>query len=324
MANVLITTEFFPEEVDRLRAAGHEVNVHEGPTLSPEELRERVRDVEGLICLLADRIDEEILARAARLRVVANLGVGVDNIDLSAATKRGIMVANTPDALTETTADLGWALLMAAARRVGEADRDLRAHGFPGWTFLPQHAGLDVHGGTLGIVGMGRIGAAVARRARGFSMRILYNSRTEKRDVEAELGARRAPLDELLSESDFVVLCVPLTSETRHLIGKRELELLGPEGVLVNISRGPVVDEDALVRALREGRLRAAALDVFEEEPRVHPGLLDLPHVVLTPHIGSATLATRHRMAAVSVDAVLAALSGGRPKYLVAPGEAES
>jgi len=317
MAKVLITTEFFPEEAARLRAAGHEVVVNEGPTLSFEELREAAHDVDALICLLADRIDEGLLSAAPQLRIVANLGVGVDNIDLRAAEARDVMVTNTPDALTETTADLGWALLVAAARRIVEADRDLRAHGFPGWTFLPTHDGLDIHGATLGVVGLGRIGAAVARRASGFSMEVLYNSRTRKTELEDQLGIQYAPLDELLAQARFVVLCVPLTPDTRHLIGRRELELLGPEGILINISRGPVVDEEALVQVLREGILRSAALDVFEQEPKVHPALLDMPHVVLTPHIGSATLATRRRMAAISVEGVLAALSGRRPKHLV-------
>jgi len=317
MAKVLITTEFFPEEADRLRAAGHEVVVNEGLTLTSEELREAVHDVDAVVCLLADRIDEGLLSAAPQLKIVANLGVGVDNIDLRAAEARDVMVTNTPDALTETTADLGWALLMAAARRIVEADRDLRAHGFPGWTFLPTHDGLDIHGARLGVVGLGRIGAAVARRASGFSMEVLYNSRTRKTELENQLGIQYAPLDDLLTQARFVVLCVPLTPDTRHLIGRRELELLGPEGILINISRGPVVDEEALVQVLREERLRAAALDVFEQEPKVHPGLLDMPHVVLTPHIGSATFATRRRMAAISVEGVLAALSGRRPKYLV-------
>jgi glyoxylate reductase len=317
MANVLVTTEMFPEALARLRAAGHQVQALEKGRLSREQVLRRLPEVEALICLLSDRVDEELLARGRRLRVVANLGVGVDNIDLSAATRLGIAVTNTPEVLTETTADLGWALLMAAARRIVEADRDLRAHGFPGWTFIPPHLGVDVWGRTLGVVGLGRIGTAVARRGKGFQMRVLYHSRSRKPELERELGLEFRPLDGLLSESDFVVLCTPLTPETHHLIGARELALMRREAILVNIARGPVVDEEALVAALRAGELRAAALDVFEREPEVHPGLLELPNAVLTPHIGSATGATRRRMAELAVEAVISVLAGEKPPNLV-------
>ena len=312
MAKIVIATAMFPEVVERLRAAGHRVEVH-GTDVPPQTLA----GAEVLIVPLSLRVGAELLAQAPGLRVVANLGVGVDNIDLRAAATRGVAVANTPDVLTEATADLGWALLLAVARRIVEADRDLRAHGFPGWTFLPPHLGVDVHGKALGVVGFGRIGQAVARRGRGFGMDILYASRSPKPEAERALSARRVPLDELLAETDFVVLCVPLTSETRHLIGERELRLMKREAILVNIARGPVVDEAALVQGLREGRIRGAGLDVFEEEPQVHPGLLDLPNVVLTPHIGSATEETRRRMADLAADAVLAVLSGRTPPNLV-------
>ncbi|MCX7750414.1 MAG: D-glycerate dehydrogenase [Candidatus Bipolaricaulota bacterium] len=314
MARILIATAMFPEVVERLRTAGHTVEVHEGG-LPPGALS----DAEALIVPLSLKVGVELLARAPRLRVVANLGVGVDNIDLRAAAERGVAVANTPDVLTEATADLGWALLLAVARRIVAADRDLRRAGFPGWTFLPPHLGVDVAGKTLGIVGFGRIGQAVARRGKGFGMQILHTSRTPKPDAERALGARRVPLDALLSASDFVVLCVPLTPETRHMIGERELGLMKRSAILVNIARGPVVDEGALVQALREGRIRGAGLDVFEEEPKVHPGLLELPNVVLTPHIGSATEETRRRMADLAADAVLAVLAGRTPPNLVPP-----
>lgn len=319
MAKVAITTKFFPEELARLKDAGHEVVVHDGQPLGKPGLLAFAKEAEGLIVLLSDRIDEEVLEGLPTLRIVANLGVGVDNIDVAGATRRGVLVTNTPDVLTEATADLAWALLMATARRVVEADRDLRREGFPGWTFLPKHLGTDVYGKTLGIVGFGRIGQAVARRAQGFAMRILYFSRTRKPEAEKALGARFLPLHELLGESDYVVLCVPLTSETRHLIGARELGLMKKEAILVNVARGPVVDEEALVRALQEGRILGAGLDVFEREPEVHPGLIGLRNVVLTPHIGSATWATRRRMAALAVDNVLAALRGQRPPTLVNP-----
>ncbi len=317
MGKVVITTRFFAEEVARLEKAGHEVRVHEGQPLGKPELLAFARDAEALIVPLADRIDGEVLQGLPKLRVVANLGVGVDNIDLEAATRRKILVTNTPDVLTEATADLAWALLLATARRIVEADEDLRREGFPGWTFLPKHLGVDVYGKTLGIVGFGRIGQAVARRGCGFGMTILYHARTQKPEAEKALGARYVPLHELLRESDFVVLCVPLTSETRYLIGARELSLMKPEAILVNVARGPVVDEEALVRALKAGQIRGVGLDVFEDEPKVHPELLGLRNAVLTPHIGSATWATRRSMAALAVDNVLAALAGRRPPTLV-------
>ncbi|MBC7098222.1 D-glycerate dehydrogenase [Candidatus Bipolaricaulota bacterium] len=319
MAEVLVTTEVFPEALARLREAGHRVRAPAEGRLSRAELLDQIATADALVCLLSDRVDEGLFSAAPRLKVVANLGVGVDNIDLSAATRHGVVVTNTPDVLTETTADLAWALLMAAARRIVEADSDLRAHGFPGWTFIPPHMGVDVWGRTLGVVGLGRIGSAVARRAKGFEMRVLYHSRTRKPALEAALSARWLPLDDLLSESDFVVLCVPLTPETRHLIGPRELSLMKEEAILVNIARGPVVDEAALALALKEGRLRAAALDVFEREPEVHPELLSLRNVVLTPHIGSATLFTRRKMAELAVESVISVLSGRRPENLVNP-----
>lgn len=312
MAKILIATAMFPEVVERLDRAGHGVEVHEGSV--PHGA---LAQAEALIVPLSLKVGADLLSRAPKLRVVANLGVGVDNIDLRAAAARGVAVANTPDVVTEATADLGWALLLAVARRIVEADRDLRAHGFPGWAFLPPHLGVDVHGKVLGVVGFGRIGQAVARRGRGFGMEVLYASRSPKPDAEKALPAQRVPLDELLARSDFVVLCVPLTPDTRHLIGERELRLMKREAILVNIARGPVVDEGALVRALRERWIGGAGLDVFEEEPKVHPGLLDLPNVVLTPHIGSGTEETRRRMADLAADAVLAVLSGRVPPNLV-------
>lgn len=312
MATILVTTAMFPDVTERLRAAGHEVVIHEG-AIPPAHLAR----ADALICPLSMPVRGELLSQAPRLRIVANLGVGVDNLDLAAATARGILVTNTPDVLTEATADLGWALLLAVARRIVEADRDLREHGFPGWTFLPPHLGVDVYGRTLGVVGFGRIGQAVARRGRGFGMQLLYTSRSRKLEAERDLGAQFLPLAELLSKSDFVVLCVPLTPETRHLIGERELGLMQREAILVNIARGPVVDEKALVAALLAGTIRGAGLDVFEEEPLVHPALLRMRNVVLAPHIGSATEATRRRMAELASTAVLTALAGGTPPNLV-------
>ncbi|NOX44705.1 MAG: D-glycerate dehydrogenase [Caldiserica bacterium] len=319
MGRIFISCRIFPDEIARLEREGHEVEMYPGDVIPREELLRGVAGADVLICPLSTRVDRDILAASPRLKIIANLGVGVDNIDLDEASARGIMVLNTPGVLTETVADLAVALMLAVARRIAELDKRLRAEGFPGWSFMPPYLGRDVWGSTLGIVGLGRIGAAVARRARCFSMAILYYSRARKPDLEAELGCRYVPLDELLAESDFVVLCVPLVPETRHLIGERELSLMKETAYLVNIARGPVVDEGALVRALREGRIAGAALDVFEREPEVHPGLLELDNVVLTPHIGSATLGTRRRMASLAVDGVLAALRGERPGNLVNP-----
>ncbi len=317
MAEVFITTQAFPEAIRKLADAGHVVRTTDKARLSRDDLLLGAEEADALVCLLADRIDGEVFKRANRLKVVANLGVGVDNIDVHAATDSGVAVTNTPDVLTETTADLGWALMMAAARRIVEADAHLRRHGFPGWTFMPPHMGVDVYGSSLGVVGAGRIGSAVARRAAGFGMKIFYHSRSPKPQLERVLEAKRVSLDDLLAQSDFVVLCVPLTDETQHMIAQRELSLMKEDAILVNIARGPVVDEGALVQALRAGRPRAAGLDVFEREPEVHPGLVELSNVVLTPHIGSASEATRKKMAQLAVDGVLAVLEGRRPSNLV-------
>jgi glyoxylate reductase len=255
-------------------------------------------EVDALLRLLTDRIDAGFLAAAPGLRIVANMAVGTDNVDLAAAARLGIAVSNTPDVLTDATADLAFALLLAAARRLAWADRYVRAGGFVGWN--PELGiGLDVTGRTLGIVGAGRIGRAVAERARGFRMEVLLHSR-----------GSGPPLGELLERSDFVSLHVPLTEETRHLIGAPELRRMKRTAVLVNTARGPIVDEAALVAALREGRIAAAGLDVFEREPALAPGLRDLPQVVLAPHVGSATVATRVRMAEVAALNIVAALRG--------------
>jgi glyoxylate reductase len=253
---------------------------------------------DALLCLLTDRIDARFLESARQLRIVANMAVGTDNIDLAAAARLGIPVSNTPDVLTDATADLAFALLLAAARRLAWADRYVRGGGFVGWN--PELGlGLDVTGRTLGIVGAGRIGRAVAERARGFRMEVLFHSRS---------GG--TPLGELLERSDFVSLHVPLSVRTRHLIGAPELARMKRSAVLVNTARGPIVDEAALVHALRTGVIAAAGLDVFEHEPALAPGLRDLPNVVLAPHIGSATIATRARMAEVAARNIVAALRG--------------
>lgn len=282
---------------------------------TPGELARRVASAEGLLCLLTDRIDAALLAAAPRLRAISSVSVGLDHIDLDAATARGIPVGHTPGVLTETTADLAFALLLAAARRVAEADRFVRAGGWrPERVWEPDLLlGRDVHGATLGIVGLGAIGRAVARRARGFGMRVLAWSRSRRPLGELEGAVEWAELSELLGQADFISVHLALAPGTRGLLGPAELAATRPGAVLVNTARGGIVDESALAGALREGRLAAAGLDVFACEP-LEPGspLLALPNVVLTPHIGSASLATRARMAELAVENLLAGLEGRR------------
>lgn len=286
---------------------------------SREELIEGVRGKDALLCLLTDEITAEVMDAAPNLKVISNYAVGYNNIDVAAATARGIVVTNTPGVLTETTADFAWALLMAVARRVVEADRYTRAGKFRGWGPL-LFLGSDVYGKRLGIVGMGRIGQAIARRALGFDMEVLYhNRRPVDPAVEKQLRAKYVSLDELLSQSDYVVLTVPLTPETRHLIGARELSLMKPTAYLINPARGPVVDEKALVEALKNRVIAGAALDVYEEEPKLTPGLAELDNVVLAPHIASATIETRTKMAIMAAENILAVLRNQRPKYVVNP-----
>jgi glyoxylate reductase len=315
---VYITRPIAEEAIEMVRAAA-EVAVWPEPDLPPprEVILREVREADGLLCLLTDQIDAGVIAAGEKLRVISNCAVGYDNIDVAAASARGIMVCNTPGVLTETTADLAWALIMAAARRIAEADRYLRAGRWRSWS--PQLLlGQDVHRATLGIVGLGRIGQAVARRARGFEMRVVYTDVERRLEEEQALGVEFAPLTELLRQSDFVSLHIPLTPETQHLIGAAELAMMKPSAVLVNTSRGPVVDEIALADALREGRLFAAGLDVFAAEPLpMDSPLLGLENVVLLPHIGSASVATRTRMARMAAENLVAALAGERPPHLV-------
>lgn len=293
-----------------------EANLEDRP-LTRDELLTAVRGRDAILCQLTDRIDAEVLDAAAGCRIVANMAVGYNNVDVEAATARGIMVTNTPGVLTEATADLTWALLLAVSRRVVEGDREMRAGRFPGWGPLYMLGG-DVTGRTLGLVGPGRIAAAVAERAVGFKMRLLYAGRRESPALDA-LGARRAALPELLGESDYVSLHVPLTPETTHLIDADALGLMKPSAYLINTSRGPVVDEKSLVWALREGRIAGAGLDVYEEEPRMAEGLADCDNAVLLPHLGSATRATRSAMARLAAENVVAALEGRRPAHLINP-----
>lgn len=279
----------------------------------PDGWRDELGDADALLCLLTDRVDAALLERAPRLRVVANAVVGYEHVDLAACRARGVAVTNTPDVLTEATADLAWGLILSVVRRLPQAERSLRAGEFHGWGFW-DYLGGDLAGRTLGVFGMGRIGRAVARRAGGFGMRVIYHGRTRlSPEDEARLDARFVSLDELVETSDVLSLHAPLNDRTRHVIDAGALGRMRRGAYLVNTARGPLVDEGALVEALREGRLAGAGLDVFEREPAVHPGLLELPSVVLLPHVGSATRETRTRMAMVAARNAHAVLSGRPP-----------
>jgi glyoxylate reductase len=312
-------TQPIPEPGPSLvRAAGAEVIANkEDRVLSAAELRERVAECEAVLCLLTDPIDATVLEAARGCRVFSNMAVGYNNIDVAAASRLGILVTNTPGVLTEATADLTWTLILAVARRVVEGDREMRAGRFPGWGPLYMLGG-DVTGRTLGLVGPGRIATAVAARARGFGMTLLYHGRRASPALE-DYGARRVPLETLLAESDFVSLHVPLSAETRHLIDADALAGMKPTAYLINTSRGPVVDEAALVEALRAGRIGGAGLDVYEDEPRMAPGLAGLPNAVLLPHLGSATRATRAAMSRIAAENLIAVLQGRRPAHPVNP-----
>jgi glyoxylate reductase len=287
--------------------------------LAPEALCQAAYDKMGIIALVTDTIDAKVFESAPSLRVVANVAVGYDNIDVVAATQHGVVVTNTPGILTETSADLAWGLLLSIARRIPEADRYIRAGRWTEWKLMVM-LGHDVYAQTLGIIGMGRIGQAVARRARGCGMRIIYHNRQRVAPaLEAELEATWVELPTLLREADFVSLHVPLSAATMRLIGETELRLMKPTAYLINTARGTIVDEKALIRALQEGWIAGAALDVFEHEPHVPPELCALDNVVLVPHIGSASVATRTRMAVMAAENLTAALRGERPPHVVNP-----
>jgi glyoxylate reductase len=282
-----------------------------------DEIAEGAPGCPGILTLIRDVIDAALMDRLPELRAIANYGVGYDNIDVAAANVRGIVVTNTPDVLTDATADLAMALLLAVARRLGEGERMVRSGGFHGWT--PKLlVGADVTGATLGLVGFGRIAAALGRRAQGFGVRLLHTARREHPEAN-ELGSRRVELDQLLAESDFVSIHVPLSDETHHLIDRAALEKMKPTAYLINTARGPVVDEAALADAVAGGRIAGAGLDVYEREPEVHPGLLKLENVVLLPHLGSATLGTRAAMSRVAAANLIAAVHGERPPNPVNP-----
>jgi glyoxylate reductase len=321
MAPRIFLTQPIPENaLARLREIAEvEWNPDSTHIITKPELMAALRRNEYLLCLLHDRVDAEVIDASPNLKLIASMAITPAGVDVAAATARRIPVTTISPLVTEATADLNWALLLAVARRVVEGDRALRSGIFPGSQSL-HFVGGEVNGKTLGIVGLGAIGEAVARRARGFSMRILYTKRRRLDEArEAALGVEYRKLDELMRESDFVSVNAALSAETIHLIGDRELRLMRPSAYLINTARGPIVDEKALVRALEEKRIAGAALDVYEHEPLVDPGLVGLPNVVLTPHLGSAAMDTRARVAAILVDNVIAVIEGRRPPNLYNP-----
>ncbi len=317
LGKVFVTRPIFQETLETLR---QEIDLDANPEdriLSKTELIEKLSGVDGVISLVTDTIDREVLERSTKLKVVANFGVGFNNVDVDTATRLGIAVTNTPGVLTETTADFAWTLLMAAARRIAESARFVRAGKFKAWG-PKMMLGYDVFGKTLGLIGLGRIGQAMARRARGFNMKVLfYDTETIPGNVVQELGVEPAPLDELYRRSDFISLHVPLLPVTQHLLNDETFSMMKPTCIVVNSSRGPVVDEKALVRALKNRKIAAAALDVYESEPHIEPELLEMENVVLAPHIASASYETRARMSSMTAENALAVLKGRRPPNLV-------
>lgn len=308
-SNLVINVREYLEDFD--------VEVYDGvPPIPKEVLKEKVKDVDGLVVLLTDKIDSEILDNAPKLKIVANYAVGYDNIDVAECTRRGIVVTNTPDVLTDATAELAWALVFAVARRVVEAHKFVERRLWKGWSptlFL----GLELKGKTLGVVGAGRIGQAFALKSLGFGMKVVYYSRRQNEVLEKEVSAKRVELDELLKVSDIISLHLPLTPETYHLIGEREFNMMKPNAIFINTARGKIVDEKALIKALKEKRIYGAGLDVFEFEPQVSEELFELDNVVMLPHIGSATVEARTRMAELVIENLKAFFSGRVPPAVV-------
>ena len=316
---ILVTRHVYPEAIAILEAVGDVRYNDTSDGLSAEDLRAAVAGRNALVCQLTDRIDPAVMDSSSELKVIANVAVGFDNIDVPAATERGIVVTNTPGVLTDTTADLAFTLLMAASRRISEADRFLRSGRWHQWE-IDMFCGHDIYQHTLGILGLGRIGRGMAQRARGFEMRVIYHDAVRATpEEESEWGIEYVDRDTLFRDADFLSIHVPLNEHTRHLVGSAEFELMKPTAVLVNTSRGPVVDEQALAQALERGQIASAGLDVFEEEPTVHPGLLALENVVLVPHIGSASIKTRTRMCTMAAENAAAVLTGKRPPNPVNP-----
>jgi lactate dehydrogenase-like 2-hydroxyacid dehydrogenase len=316
-AVVVVSRRIFPALIDELRTRYTVIDNQADASWSAEHLAAHLANADGALITAGEKVDAALLARCPRLKVASNIAVGFNNLDLAACTAAGVAATNTPDVLNEATADHAWALLLAAARRVGESERWLRAGHWKRWEF-EMLMGAELHRTTLGIVGMGRIGRAIARRARGFDMRVVYHNRSRLPAIQED-GATWMELDALLQAADHVILVVPYSQATHHLIGAPQLARMKPTAVLVNIARGGVVDDAALIDALRSGRLAAAGLDVFENEPQLNPGFLGLENAVLTPHIASSTRATRNAMARLAIDNLDQVLAGRRPAALLNP-----
>ena len=314
---IVITREVFDDAIDFLQQHCEvDANQADAP-YTPDALAAKLSNAQGLMCALTDRVDAGLIARSPQLKAVANIAVGYNNIDVPACTARGIQVTNTPGVLDDSTADLAFALMLATARRITEVEAYIRKGEWTGWK-LKQWLGVDVHHATLGIVGMGRIGQAIARRAYGFEMKLIYHNRKRAApEIEQRVNATYASLDELLAQADFVILQMPYSPQTHHLIGAKELAKMKPGAILINSTRGGVVDDKALIEALKNGVIRAAGLDVFEGEPKLDAGFLTLQNDVLAPHIGSSTEATRRAMAMTAAKNLVAALSGAEPPNLV-------
>lgn len=315
---ILVARAIFPEALAKLEEAFEVRSNQEDMIFTPEQLQKELSGVVGALVAGSERIDAAALANAKDLKVVANISVGYNNFDVTAITAAGIMATNTPDVLTDTTADFGFALLMATARRITESEHWVRAGHWDKWSIVNNPLGMDLHHSTVGIIGMGRIGQGIAKRALGFGMNVIYHNRSRLSEAdEKACGAKYVSKEELLRTADHVVLVLPYTPESHHTIGAKEIALMKPTATLINIARGGIVDDAALAQALKEKKIFAAGLDVFEGEPKVHPELLKLSNVVLAPHIASATEKTRRAMVDLAIENVIAALSGKKPPSLI-------
>ena len=315
---ILVARAIFPEALAKLEESFEVRSNQEDRIFTPEELQKALSEVQGALVAGSERIDASALAQAKELKVVANISVGYNNFDVPAMTAAGVMATNTPDVLTDTTADFGFALLMATARRVTESEHWVRAGHWDKWSIVNNPLGMDLHHSTVGIIGMGRIGQGIAKRALGFGMNVIYHNRSHLSDAdEKACGAKYASKEELLRTADHVVLVLPYSAESHHTIGAKEIALMKPTATLINIARGGIVDDAALAQALQAGRIFAAGLDVFEGEPSVHPELLKCKNIVLAPHIASATEKTRRAMVDLAVENLRAGLDGKRPPSLI-------
>jgi gluconate 2-dehydrogenase len=316
---VLVTREVFDETLNYLRQHCEVLDNQRDVPYAPDVLGKALADCDGMMCSLTDKVDAALLAAAPKLKAVANIAVGYNNIDVPACTARCVMATNTPGVLDDSTADLAWTLMLGTARRITEVERRIRNGEWTGWQ-LKQWLGVDVHHATLGIVGMGRIGQAIARRALGFEMKVIYHNRKPiAPELERKCNATYVSFDELLAQSDFIVLQVPYSPQTHHLIGAEQLAKMKPSAILINSTRGGVVDDAALIDALKKGGIRGAGLDVYENEPKLNPEFLKLDNVVLAPHVGSSTEATRKAMAMLAAQNLVAALQGRLPPNLINP-----